>query len=62
MLTTTLLLGLVVAINFFFDHSFSGGVGWKNPYNVDIPDTAMNKVEDGNTCSLSRQDFFLLPN
>ena len=27
-------------------------MGWKNPDNDDSPDTAMNKVEDGNTWSI----------
>tara|TARA_B100000700_G_scaffold140413_1_gene156412 strand:- start:1102 stop:1479 length:378 start_codon:yes stop_codon:yes gene_type:complete len=34
------------------DYSLSLGMGWKNPDNEDLPDTAMNNVEKVNTWSV----------
>ncbi len=44
--------GISGSYTFGNDYSVSAGLGWKNPDNEDDPDTAMNKVEDGNTWSV----------
>ncbi len=44
--------GISGSYQFGDDYSLSAGIGWKNPENEDRPDTAMNKVEDGNTWSV----------
>jgi hypothetical protein len=44
--------GISGSYKFGDNYSLSAGMGWKNPENEDSPDTAMNKVEEGNTWSI----------